>query len=300
MASPKVQILMLTYNHEPFIAQAIEGVMMQKTNFIYELVVAEDYSTDGTRAVCIKYKALYPDKITLLINDVNIGAIANAMKILDYSTAKYIALCEGDDYWTDSLKLQKQVDFLDTNPNYILCGTDAKILIEDTGLYVNDSMLTGIKKNDFEFIDMAIKNRVITASVLFRNHEVLRNLPPWFISSPVGDWPLFLILSQFGRVKNFNFIGVTYRKHSGGIYSNATSYKINNDVVSLYKTFIKEFNLKDRRVLNNYKQYIFWTFLDSPDKTIQKKMILNYIKPFDFTLFFDLNFIKMVFKYFKY
>ena len=132
-----VSVCMITYNHESYIAQAIEGVLMQKTNFQIELVIGEDCSGDKTREICKTYKEKYPDLCKLRLQDKNIGMMDNFIENLKSCTGKYIALCEGDDYWTDPLKLQKQVDFLEQNPDYGLIFTDADHLYEKTGKIIS-------------------------------------------------------------------------------------------------------------------------------------------------------------------
>ena len=116
--TPLLSIVTITYNHEPFIAKTIEGVLMQQVNFPIELIIAEDCSTDGTRAICQQYAEQYPELIRLITSESNVGAIANERRAMLAARGKYIAFCEGDDYWTDPLKLQKQVDFLESHPDY--------------------------------------------------------------------------------------------------------------------------------------------------------------------------------------
>ena len=113
MTLPLVSIIMITYNHERFIAQAIEGVLMQETGFPFELVIGEDCSTDGTRAVCEKYAREHPDRIRLLPAERNLGMNLNARRTLRACRGKYIANCEGDDLWTDAGKLQRQAEYLE-------------------------------------------------------------------------------------------------------------------------------------------------------------------------------------------
>lgn len=107
MSEIMVSICMITYNHEPFIREAIEGVLMQQSTFPYELVIGEDYSTDRTRDICIEYQQKHPDKIRLLLNEKNLGVMPNFIQTLNACSSKYIALCEGEDYWTDPLKPQE-------------------------------------------------------------------------------------------------------------------------------------------------------------------------------------------------
>src|SRR5687768_16687744 len=112
----KVSVAMITYNHEAFVAQAIESVLMQKTDFDFELVIGEDCSTDKTREIVNGYKSKYGERIRVLLPAKNLGINRNLKQTLLACQGRYIALLEGDDYWTSSLKLQKQVNFLDTHP----------------------------------------------------------------------------------------------------------------------------------------------------------------------------------------
>src|SRR4030042_773776 len=115
-----LNIPLCTYNHESFIAQAIEGVIMQKTNFKFRLYIGEDASTDNTKNIVIKYAQNYPGIIFPIFHEKNIGPSENSRILFSKCTSKYIALLDGDDYWTDPYKLQKQVDFLEGNPEYAM------------------------------------------------------------------------------------------------------------------------------------------------------------------------------------
>src|SRR6516164_8232942 len=116
-----VSVFMITYNHGKYISEAIESIVSQKTNFEFELVIGEDCGPDDTRAICEQYAAKYPDIINLLPSDKNYGPMGNTIRVMYACTGKYVALCEGDDYWTDPYKLQKQVDFLEANPDFSIC-----------------------------------------------------------------------------------------------------------------------------------------------------------------------------------
>jgi glycosyltransferase involved in cell wall biosynthesis len=119
MTEPLVSIKMITYNHAPFIAQAIEGVLQQKTNFPFELVIGEDCSTDGTREIVFEYQKKHPDIIHVITSETNVGMKKNGLRAIKACRGKYLAFCEGDDHWHDPLKLQKQVDHLESHPE---CG----------------------------------------------------------------------------------------------------------------------------------------------------------------------------------
>ena len=140
--NPVVSVHMLTYNHEPYIRQAIEGVMMQKTDFEFELVIGEDCSQDKTREICFEYQKKYPDKIRVLWWHENLGKVGhpaggNGKRTTAHCRGEFIAFCEGDDYWIDPLKLQKQVDVMWEHPNVGLCFTNATILQQETGISSN-------------------------------------------------------------------------------------------------------------------------------------------------------------------
>ena len=126
--NPVVSVHMITYNHEPYIRQAIEGVMMQQTDFEYELVLGEDASTDKTREICFEYQKRYPDKIRVLWSEHNVNHLGgNFARVLARCRGEYIAFCEGDDFWTDPLKLQKQVDVMRANSSVGICFGIANI-----------------------------------------------------------------------------------------------------------------------------------------------------------------------------
>ena len=134
--NPIVSVHMITYNHEPYIRQAIEGVMMQKTDFEFELVIGEDASTDKTREICFEYQKRYPGSIRVLWWHENLRKIGhpaggNSARVMAHCRGEFIAFCEGDDYWIDPLKLQKQVDVMRKYPNVGLCFTGARIYKDD-------------------------------------------------------------------------------------------------------------------------------------------------------------------------
>jgi glycosyltransferase involved in cell wall biosynthesis len=132
MTDPLVSVKMITYNHAPFIAQAIEAVLQQKTNFPFELVIGEDCSTDGTRKIVFEYQEKYPDIIRVLTSEKNVGMKKNSYRATKACRGKYVAFCEGDDYWQHPDKLQKQVDYLESHPE---CG----MVSADCDIYYNGS-----------------------------------------------------------------------------------------------------------------------------------------------------------------
>ncbi len=212
-----VSVWMITYNHEKYIAEAIENILNQKTNFRFDLIIGEDESTDGTARIVEGYAAAFPDIIRARFNKPNIGIMPNMLKTLQECTGKYIALCEGDDYWTDPLKLQKQVDFLENNFEYSLCYHNAKIVDQNNEL-VSESKLPTAFQRDFSSKELMRGAWVLTLTILFRN--VIKAYPPEMMSVLSGDTFLTILLGQHGNGKYLKEIEpAVYRQHPGGAWS---------------------------------------------------------------------------------
>lgn len=208
-----VSVFMLTYNQRHFIAQAIEGVLMQETKFPVILVIGEDCSTDGTREICIDYKKKYPDRIKLLLNNKNVGLGANYIKTLDACDHKYIAICDGDDYWTDPSKLQKQVDFLEKNSNFNIVYTNNLNIYPSGRKEVRD--LSGFPKEGF-FEDLVFQNYIASVTVMFKNMPLSDSMKRWMKKLPYGDWPTYLwILKNGGKIGLIDEVTAVYRKDFG-------------------------------------------------------------------------------------
>lgn len=173
--TPFLAVWIVTYNHGDFIEQAIDSVLMQKTDFPIKLFIGEDFSTDLTAEICKKKKEEYPKLIELFINTKNIGANNNSQRIYEAcmnSQAKYTALLEGDDYWTDPLKLQKQVDFLESNSDFSLCFHNSNVLNSVNG---TETLFRSSSKKIYNTRDVILSKWFCpTASVVYRN-SILRN-----------------------------------------------------------------------------------------------------------------------------
>ncbi|MFV8366672.1 glycosyltransferase [Flavobacterium sp. XS1P27] len=210
-----VSIFILTYNQEQFIAQTIESILLQKTNFSFQLVIGEDCSTDATRIICEKYARDFGGKIKLLPSlKKNIGLIANYMRTIKECDGKYIAICDGDDYWIDENKLQKQVDFLDKNPDYSIVYTAVKRLYAD-GKMVDYTYNLNEKKLDFD--DLIFDNFIHSVTALFRNIQNNENtVPKWINNFPFGDWQTYLwVLKDGSKIHFMDDITAVYRMNIG-------------------------------------------------------------------------------------
>lgn len=209
--TPKVSVCMITYNHEPYIAQAIEGVLMQETDFPYELVIGEDCSTDNTRKICEEYAIRYPDKIRLFAREQNLGISRNFIETLKACNGEYIALCEGDDYWISSNKLAAQVRFLDLNPDFSGV-THSAFLLKECG-EISQNQIIGYDRDCLYPEDILGGINMITASHLFRNSSALSELDK---IPDIFDWVLLLVISDSAPIKVFHDVWSVYRIHGTG------------------------------------------------------------------------------------
>lgn len=197
--APLVSICCTTYQHGHFIRQAIEGFLMQRTSFAIEIIIRDDASTDGTSAVVKEYAERHPNLIRAILNQENqfskgVRALPDAMS---HARGKYIAICEGDDYWTDPLKLQKQVDFMEVNPGHSGCFHRAHRL-QDGELELFP-IPEDIDPMDVRFDDLLrTYNFVITASALFRSSVL--PLPAWYKRVPFGDMAIYAVVGSKGRM----------------------------------------------------------------------------------------------------
>lgn len=243
IVQPLVSVSVATYQHENFIRECLEGILMQKTNFPFEVVIGEDESKDTTRAICKEYAEKYPDKIRLFLRDRKLSVLndskgkifksLNGTFTLLSSRGKYIALCEGDDYWTDPLKLQKQVDFLEANADYNICFHKVKVLNNSafTIDHITEKRFSKISNDKPTQLDLLEQGNFIhTTSVVFRN--TVKEFPKAFYLTPIGDYFLHIILSSNGYIKRLDDVMGVYR--SGvGIFSSLKKLEMNTNILKL-------------------------------------------------------------------
>lgn len=217
-----VSIICNTYNHEKYIKDTLDGFLMQKTNFKFEILIHDDASTDHTADIIREYEKKYPDIIKPIYQTENQYSKKNgAIRKLQSERikGKYTALCEGDDFWIDENKLQRQVDFMENNPDYTLCAHSHIIVNAETKEKIE---IYGKSNSDR---DLSVKEIIIkegecmaTNSMLFRS-EYYINRPKEFTSFPVGDYPLALYLAFSGKVRYMGTVMSAYRFMADGSWS---------------------------------------------------------------------------------
>ena len=215
-----VSIRCLVYNHEPFLRQCLDGFVMQKTDFRFEAIVHDDASTDGSAAIIREYADKYPDIIKPILQTENQyskhdGSITRIT--FEACTGKYIALCEGDDYWTDPLKLQKQVDYMEAHPDCSLCFHNAMIHWYDRD--IADVPFAEFEEKDYSGVELCRKWLTPTASFLFRADPIIRQFVDILQKYPqicIGDSPLLLTCAANGAIHGLTDNMCVYGKHSEG------------------------------------------------------------------------------------
>lgn len=211
-----VSIMVITYNHEQYIRAALDSILGQQLSFSFEIVIGEDCSTDGTRAILCEYEAQYPTLIRLLLRKHNLGVSYNWENAMQECKGKYIALLEGDDYWVSPHKLQKQVDFLEAHSDYSMCFHNARVVYENAQHPRASHPMTMHAQSEFTLDDITRDWSIATAAVVFRG-ELMREIPAWVHESVVVDLPVFALLASRGRVGYLPDEMSVYRVNSGGI-----------------------------------------------------------------------------------
>ena len=261
----KVSCHVITYNHVNYISKCIDGILMQKTNFNFEIIIGDDVSTDGTRELVQQYALKYPDKIKLNLRDVRgigIPGKENFVSTLKMCHGEYITLCDGDDYWTDPHKLQKQVDFLEANNQYIIHSGSAQVLRNNNFCEIIGCPLA---KDTYRLPDFYVKNNLITCTIMFRNTITLDS---FFTDVLFGDWMLSVLILAANKGKAAyvsNEIYSVYRVHGGGVmqtisneYDNAVAHLKH---ISKIKKLVKcNYSKDDCILLNSYHVNIFKHF----------------------------------------
>ena len=214
---PLVSVCCITYNHLSYISEAIDSFLMQETSFPFEILVHDDASTDGTEKIILGYAENYPGIIRSVIQTENqyskAGLIVHRF-LFPKAKGKYIALCEGDDYWTDSTKLQKQVQFLEDHPEYVITYTNSQPF-DEKGLVNIDF---GGAKRDVSADELKKGIPMYTLTTCFRN--VFREIPMDLLSAKLGDVIIWSVLGAYGKGKYLaDILPAAYRVHKEGVFS---------------------------------------------------------------------------------
>ncbi len=229
----KVSVSVITYNHEPYIAQAIEGILTQEADFDYEIVIGEDCSTDRTREIVLDYQARYPEKIRTILPERNLGQGGMRMLVetLRDLRGEYVARMDGDDYWTSPHKLQCQVEFLERHPECSLCFHNVLHIYENGSPSHNRF---GPGRPEFTTTRDILRTCYIPGpSPVFRR-EVIAELPSWFLDVLWGDWALYIMAAEQGKLGYLDEVMGVYRIHPTGVWSSLARLDQIEGVIDFY------------------------------------------------------------------
>jgi len=217
MNKPKVSIVTISYNQEQYIQQTLDSFIDQKTDFNFEVIIADDCSTDNTAGIIREYAEKFPNIIKPILRKKNIGIQSNFIDALQHASGTYIALCEGDDFWTDSLKLHKQVNFLETHKDYSLVFHPVRVFFENHE-EEDVTFPTIADSKQFTLKNLLKNNYIQTNSVMYRkvNYDnLLHNVMPF-------DWYLHLTHAREGKIGFINEVMAAYRRHADGVWWETT------------------------------------------------------------------------------
>jgi glycosyltransferase involved in cell wall biosynthesis len=247
----KVSVCMIAYNQEDFIGEAIESILNQKTAFPVEIVIGDDHSRDRTGEICAAYAAKFPAKIKYHRRAPNLGMMPNFIKTLGECDGKYIALCEGDDFWTDENKLQSQVDFMEANPECSLCCHNHSVLANGEMIHPNEDIAEVVKI--LETKDYMRNPFFHTSSYFFRRDAQPAPYPDWYRDVLGGDHFLVLFLSMKGKIGYLNKRMSVFRNHGSSVSFTRKALEIKQNFVRHLEIFN---HYSDRRFEDEINQVI--------------------------------------------
>lgn len=299
MKKPLVSVVMITYAHENFIEQAVSSILMQNCDFEVELIIANDNSPDSTDQIVLDIIKNHPKGkwIKYTKHQINTGMMPNFIWALEQCSGNYIALCDGDDYWADPYKLQKQVDFLEKNESYSLCFHKINILNKD-GDVVED-FITKVPENYETFENLANSNFIHTPSVVFRSKYL--PLPLKLSNAPVGDYILWLHLASHGKIHYIPESMAIYREGVGIWSSKSQSNRLIEwcFVLFICIDYFKSFNIEKplKKQLDSIYSQLSETFFH--EIVTERNDFSNYIGMKKLSISLFRGAIKKFYKIFK-
>jgi len=238
--TPVVSVAIIAYQHESYIEQAVLSVLDQKTNFSLEILVADDCSTDRTPEILRFLDQRFPGRLTFLVDDRNLGLSANIQRCRQFARGKYFAILEGDDYWIDPMKLQRQHDAMQANPTWSMCFGFWKVIYESgnrSPVVKPASAPVGPLTVD----DFLEENPIQTMSVAMYRQGLVCETPPWHEAIRIGDWALHIMHTQFGPVGFVPEVLTAYRVHDRGLWSGLGTFARWQELLYLFESLESHF-----------------------------------------------------------
>lgn len=270
-----ISILSLVYNHEKYLDDFFEGILSQKSEEDFELIIGIDKSDDKSGEICLSYQRIYPGKIKIIAHEERVGMFNNFLSVYTQCKGEYIAICEGDDFWIDENKLQKQLKLLKENKNAVLCFTNIKVYDEEEGTYHEN--WASIEKVLYTVDDLIRGNPVSTCSVLFKN--CFNSFSTSFSKLPMVDWPLYVHLLMDGNAIYLPDITAVYRSSSGSSYAKNSIVEQLIKKKNVYEYFIleKKFDSKKQLIDKVYHLNLYAIAIRLPKSDPRKEEFLKRV-----------------------
>ncbi len=302
-----ISVIVVSYNHQRFIAQCLGGILAQKGDFKIELVVGDDFSTDGTSEIIQDYVDGMGDQdrivVKFLPTDRNYGLVQNYKRCLDACTGDYFAICEGDDYWVDEYKLQKQMNFLKSHPNCSMCFNDIYLLFEDTGVIEPAAIQQQLKADIIKTRDLVLRNYIWNFSCCMYDRRYLHSLPVGLYELYFADWLFNICYSQHGDIGHIKELMSVYRKHNNSVWSKKSPAEADNELYPLIDQYNKLLNFDYNVEFSEYQKNleensiiiqktdlaIIDNILQSPPATFRMWELKRYLDAFENARFYSLN-----------
>jgi len=320
--TPLVSVYMTTYNQENYIAQAIESIVMQKCNFNFELVIGEDCSTDNTRSIVKKYAEMYPDIIKTILHEKNVGGKQNGRAVFTMCSGKYLAFCEGDDFWVSPYKLQKQVDLIESDENIKAVFTQVKWVDRDNnelGFSDNSDNKTG----RLDYKKLLQVNPIHTCAFLLDQSVYTDAILQIRKKAPYGDYVMFLAASFYGKVAFIDEVMAAYRRDVGvmhkwsaiesglkrlqifDLFQEQTEFKKMNFYIKIAKQYLcihmSRHYSDEKNYIESIKYYLLalyytgYVLLAKKDEMHRKVSVSEFIK----TGIFSFPYVKVIYRKIK-
>ncbi len=273
---PIVSICSTAYNLESCVAEAIDSFLMQETNFPFEILIRDDCSTDKTAKIIKEYASRYPQLIKPIYEKENTYSkgIKPMLQVIKMAKGNYIATCDADDYWTNTLKLQKQVDFLENNPLYCGCFHDCMRIYEGEKSYQKKSLRIGNQKiaEEVDLVSIIDKNNIDSSSILFRNF--IDKIPKYWLETSKDDYALMVLIAEQGEIKYLPEVMSVYRMHDDSIWSSRGEIYKEEEAIKFYH-LLQEYFPEDSHIQKALSRKLKYTYYSLSRKLVHEKQRLN-------------------------
>ncbi len=275
MKVPSVSVVVTCYNYGHYLAECLDSILRQKTNFDFEIVVSDDCSSDKTSLIIKDYARNYPRLIKPIIRDRNLGMVQNAVQTIEACTGEYVALMEGDDIWVDENKLQSQVNFLDTHLDCVFCFTNQTTFVDDKSNESNPLYNATDRPPEIFDLEYFIRTNLVIPNntKMFRRAAQPLFFEPWFYNSVQWDWVLHILQAQKGNIGYLDNITLGYRRHAAAAVMPQNGIKLGKSGLETLKGLNKSLNYKfDYRFSRVAWHYNFLAFA-----YLEKRMIFSFL-----------------------